>query len=722
MERQVYLSMGLTDAEFEKIVSILGREPNYTEVGLFAVMWSEHCGYKHSKAQFAKFPKKDTETEENAGLVEIDDLAIVFKVESHNHPSAVEPYHGAATGVGGILRDIFTMGARPVAVLNSLRFGNPQNEHTRYLIKEAVRGMADYGNTVRVPTVGGEIYFEDSYEANPLVNAMAVGVAKKEKLATSKAEGVGLTVLCAGAATGREGIHGATFASVELGAEGKEKPAKAQEGNPEIERRLTEACLEIIDRDLVEAIQDMGAAGFTSSACEMAAKGGVGIDLDLDNVPKKEPDLTPYEIMLSESQERMLIIIKPENLAPVKAIFDKYDLPLEVVGKTTDDGILRVKMAGEVYAEVPAKALASAPIYHPEYKRPAYLDDVKKAISVNEPTDYNEALLKLLAEPNLASKAWIYNQFDDNVRGETLVSSGGDGAVLSLEGSEKKLALSVDCNGRYCYLDPRRGSELAVAEAARNIAVTGAKPLGVTDGLNFGNPEDPESYYTFVESVEGISTACRKLGIPVVSGNVSFYNEAGGKSIYPTPIIGVVGVIEGENHVTIKPEKDNLLLLIGDGAGNSLNASQYLKTFHNKISGEIFAIDWKQEIALQQILVDLIAKGLVKAAHDISDGGLGIALAEMALAAKTGLEVTIDSEEPHVALFGEKPSRAIIAIEKAAYYAVKGEVEAAGLPVTELGLVSGDTFQVNSQEKTLINVSLDKLQQAHKNLSRIMEG
>lgn len=722
MDRQVYRNMGLSDSEYEKIVEILGRTPNYTEVGLFAVMWSEHCGYKHSKSQFHKFPKNQEGTEENAGFVEVDDLAVVFKVESHNHPSAVEPFHGAATGVGGILRDIFTMGARPVAVLNSLRFGKLDDEHTRYLFKEVVKGMAYYGNTVRVPTVGGEIYFDDSYKFNPLVNAMAIGVAKKADLATSKAEGVGLTVLVAGAPTGREGIHGATFASVELGKEDQEKPEKPQEGDPEIERRLIEACLEVIDKKLVEAIQDMGAAGFTSSSAEMAAKGGVGIDLVLDNVPLKEPDLTPYEIMLSESQERMLLIIKPENLKEIEQIFAKHEIPLAVCGKTTDDGLLSVTYKGEVYAKVPAEALASSPIYYPASRRPAYLDEVQVAVDVEQPDDYEDVLLKLLSYPDFASKKWIYQQFDANIRGETLVASGGDGAVISIEDSKKRLSFSIDCNGRYCYLDPRRGSELAVAEAARNVAVTGAKPLGVTDGLNFGNPEDPEVYYTFVESVEGIAKACTELDMPVVSGNVSFYNESANKSIYPTPIIGVVGVTEGENYVSIAPKEDNILILLGDNEGNSLNASSYLQIIHDQVKGEVFAIDWEQERAMQKLLVNLVDEGLITAAHDIADGGLAIALSEMALAANKGIKVTIPETEPHITLFGEKPSRAVVALEKAAFYAVKEMAEKEGVSVAVLGEVTGNTFNVTTEKRSLIEVELAKLNEAYQSLSRIMEG
>ncbi len=721
MERQIYESMGLSEVEFEEIVAILGREPNYTEVGLFAVMWSEHCGYKHSRAQFAKFPKKDLGSDENAGYVEVDDLAVVFKVESHNHPSAVEPYHGAATGVGGVLRDIFTMGARPVAVLNSLRFGNLDQPHTQYLFREVVRGMADYGNIVGVPTVGGEVYFHDSFKDNPLVNAMAVGVAPKAKLATSKAKGLGLTVLVAGAKTGAEGIHGATFASVELG-EGEKKPSKTQEGNPEMERRLIEACLEVIDKDLVKAMQDMGAAGFTSSSCEMAAKGNVGMELILDEVPLKSEGLTPYEIMLSESQERMLLVIEPEKLQEVKAIFKKHEVPLAFAGKTTADGLLRVKLRGEVYAEVPAKALASAPLLHPEAKRPAYLDEVQVDLKVNEPKDYRAAIMQLLQHPDFTSKEWIYKQFDVNSRGQTLFGSGGDGAVISVDGSKKLLAFSIDCNSRYCYLDPEKGSQMAVAEAARNVAVTGAKPLGVTDGLCFGNPEDPEVFYTFAQSIDGIAKACLELDIPVVSGNVSFYNESQKKPIYPTPAIGVVGVIESGNYTTIAPQKDNLLVLLGNNEGNSLNASSYLQIIEGQVKGKVFEIKWEEEKALQKVLVNLNAAKLITAAHDVADGGLAIALAEMALAANMGLTINLSASKPHLALFGEKPSRAIVALDKAVYYALKDIAEAEGVLVTVLGEVKGESLRIENQGHTLCDLGLVELKKASLNLSQIMEG
>ncbi|HOU26148.1 MAG TPA: phosphoribosylformylglycinamidine synthase subunit PurL, partial [Candidatus Cloacimonas sp.] len=637
---KVIAEHNLSDEEYERITNILNREPTIVELGIFSVMWSEHASYKNSVLLLKTLPKEGSSLlakagEENAGLIDIGHgLAISFKIESHNHPSALEPYHGAATGVGGILRDIFTMGARPIAALNSLRFGNPGNPKVQHLLKEVVRGIADYGNCFGVPTVGGEVYFDDSYEGNPLVNAMAVGIVKHNKIARSAASGVGNAVLIVGAKTGRDGIHGATFASVVLSEKSEEKRTAVQVGDPFLEKLLLEATLEAIDEELVVAIQDMGAAGITCSTSEMAGKGNVGIEIDVALVPQRETDMTPYEIMLSESQERMLVIVKPENLEQIKSIFTKWELDAVQIGKVTDDKMLRVFYGEEKVAEIPAETLilgGSAPVYKRESKYPEYLDALHNYDIENlpEPDTYQEVLLKLIASSNISSRHQIYQQYDHMVQIGTVVEPGSDAAVVRIPDTDLAIGLSTDCNGRYCYLDPYLGALLAVAESARNVACSGAKPIAITNCLNFGNPYKPEVYYCFKESIRGMSDACKALGTPVTGGNVSFYNENPEGAIYPTPVIGMLGLMTDYRKATTQyfKHENDIIVLLGSLKA-SFGGSEYLKIQHNIIAGKPPIVDLEEELHLQDLILELIDKGLVNSAHDISEGGLLIAVLE----------------------------------------------------------------------------------------------
>ncbi|MDK2814798.1 MAG: phosphoribosylformylglycinamidine synthase subunit PurL, partial [Thermoanaerobacter sp.] len=574
---KIWRELGLTDEEYEKIISILGREPNITELGMYSVMWSEHCAYKNSKPLLKYLPTKGERViqgpGENAGVLDIgDNLAVVMKIESHNHPSAIEPYQGAATGVGGIIRDIFTMGARPIALLDSLRFGIPDDKRTKYLIENVVAGIADYGNCIGIPTVGGDTYFEESYKGNPLVNAMCVGIVEKDKIKKGIAKGIGNPVMIVGATTGRDGIGGASFASQELSEESEEKRPSVQVGDPFMEKLLLEACLELFETDAVVAIQDMGAAGLTSSSCEMASRGGVGMELDLDKVPLREEGMTPYEIMLSESQERMLVVVEKGKEEDVQKVFKKWGLNAATIGKITDDGMIRVIKDGKVVAEVPAKSLTEdAPQYIREEKVPKWQKEVNK-LDINEikpPEDMNKALKDVISSLNVASKEWIYSQYDYMVRTDTVITPGMDAAVVRIKGTKKAVALTTDCNGRYCYLDPYIGSQIAVAEAARNLCMVGAKPIGVTDCLNFGNPEKKEIYWQLKNSIFGIAKTCETLQIPVVSGNVSLYNENEEGAIYPTPVIGMAGLIEDVSKICtmdFKKERD-VIIILGENKG-----------------------------------------------------------------------------------------------------------------------------------------------------------
>lgn len=593
-DQKLYSQMGMSDAEFEMVENILGRLPNYTETGLFSVMWSEHCSYKNSKPILRKFPTTGPRVlqgpGEGAGIVDIGDgQAVVFKMESHNHPSAIEPYQGAATGVGGIIRDVFSMGARPIAMLNSLRFGELTSPRVRYLFEEVVAGIAGYGNCIGIPTVGGEVQFDDCYAGNPLVNAMCVGLINHEDIQKGIASGVGNTVMYVGAKTGRDGIHGATFASEELSETSEEKRPAVQVGDPFMEKLLLEACLELVKSDALVGIQDMGAAGLTSSSAEMASKAGFGVEMNLDFIPQRETGMSAYEMMLSESQERMLIVVKKGREAEIEELFQKYDLDAVSVGHVTDDKMLRLLHKGEVVAEVPADALAEeAPVYHKPSSVPAYFTEYQAMDNVEpQVSDYKETLLNLLKQPTIASKEWVYDQYDYQVRTSTVVTPGSDAAVVRVRGTNKGLAMTTDCNSRYIYLDPEMGGKIAVAEAARNVVCSGAKPLAITDCLNFGNPEKPEIFWQLEKSADGMAAACLALESPVIGGNVSLYNERSGVAVYPTPTIGLVGLVEDLSHVTTQDVKSagDFVYLIGETM-TEFGGSELQKMVEGRIFGK----------------------------------------------------------------------------------------------------------------------------------------
>ncbi len=711
MAHKIWEEEGLMKSEYEMIVDLLGREPTRTELGMYGVMWSEHCSYKNSKPVLKKFPTEGEQViqgpGENAGIIDIGDgQAISFKIESHNHPSAIEPYQGAATGIGGIIRDIFTMGARPIASLNSLRFGELDDEHVRFLFKGVVEGIAGYGNCIGIPTVGGEVYFSDAYKGNPLVNAMSVGLMDQEDISTGTAEGVGNPVMVVGATTGRDGIQGASFASDELTEESEEDRPAVQVGDPFMEKLLLEASLELIKTGALVGIQDMGAAGLTSSSCEMASRGGAGIEFDIDLVPKREKGMTPYEVLLSESQERMLVVPKKGREDLVKKIFNKWNLKAAVIGKVTDDGMLRVLDKGEVVAEVPATSLADdAPVYERESKRPDYLDEVQESdinsylTKENQKSNYNDELLKLLESPNIASKEWVYEQYDHMVRTNTVVHPGSDAAVLRIKGKDKGLAISTDCNSRYCYLDPEMGGKIAVAEAARNVVCSGAKPLAITDGLNFGNPMNPEIFWQFEKSAEGIAEACRKLNTPVTGGNVSFYNESPEGAVYPTPIIGMVGLMDDVKNAVTQDFKDegDLIFLIGK-TKKELGGSEYLKVFHNKEEGKIPELDLDEEKKVQDFVLSAINKGIVKSAHDCSEGGLAVNLAESCINGNLGAEITLknDSLDDIYSLFSESQSRIVITLSKNDYDKLDSLKDNRDIKITKIGKVKGNNLKINN--------------------------
>lgn len=672
-DQKLYAGMGMSDEEFAMVEGILGRLPNWTETGLFSVMWSEHCSYKNSKPVLRKFPTKGPQVlqgpGEGAGIVDIgDEQAVVFKMESHNHPSAIEPYQGAATGVGGIIRDVFSMGARPIAMLNSLRFGELKSARGKYLFEEVVAGIAGYGNCIGIPTVGGEIQFDPCYEGNPLVNAMCVGLIDHKDIQRGIAAGVGNTVMYVGAKTGRDGIHGATFASEELTEESENQRPAVQVGDPFMEKLLLEACLEVVKSDALVGIQDMGAAGLTSSSAEMASKAGSGVEMNLDLVPQRETGMTAYEMMLSESQERMLLVVKKGREDEIKAIFDKYDLDAVAIGRVTDDKMLRLLHNGEVVAEVPADALAEdAPVYHKPSAEPAYYAEFQ-AMENTEPvvTDYKETLNALLKAPTVASKEWVYDQYDYQVRTSTVVAPGSDAAVIRVRGTNKGLAMTTDCNSRYIFLDPEVGGAIAVAEAARNIVATGGTPLAITDCLNFGNPEKPEIFWQIEKSADGISAACTALNSPVIGGNVSLYNERSGEAVYPTPTIGMVGLIEDLAHVTTQEIKaaGDVVFVIGD-TKTEFGGSELQKLLNNGvISGKAPAIDLQIEAARQEALLKAIKAGIVQSAHDVAEGGLAVALAETTFGANgLGLDVTLTGSAI-TALFSETQSRFVVTVKE----------------------------------------------------------
>ncbi|MBE9886999.1 phosphoribosylformylglycinamidine synthase subunit PurL [Enterococcus durans] len=684
-EKKIYSQWGLTDEEYRMIEEdILGRMPNYTETGLFSVMWSEHCSYKNSKPILRKFPTSGPQVlqgpGEGAGIVDIGDgQAVVFKAESHNHPSAVEPYEGAATGVGGIIRDIFSMGARPIAILDSLRFGELDNSRTKYLLDEVVAGISGYGNCIGIPTVGGEIAFDPCYEGNPLVNAMCVGLIDHQNIQKGQASGVGNSIMYVGAKTGRDGIHGATFASEEFSQEEEQQRSAVQVGDPFMEKLLLEACLELVldHADILVGIQDMGAAGLVSSSSEMASKAGSGLVLSLDDVPQRESHMTPYEMMLSESQERMLICVKKGAEAQVKELFKKYDLDAVTIGKVTDDGLYRLYHHGEEVANLPVDALAEdAPVYEKEAKEPARIKEFKE-LGQYQPviTDPNEVLLDLLRQPTIASKHSIYETYDSQVQTNTVVRPGSDAAVLRIRGTEKALAMTTDCNARYIYLNPEIGGQIAVAEAARNIVASGGQPLAITDCLNYGSPDKPEVFWELKTSAEGISEACKVLGTPVISGNVSLYNETDGQAIYPTPMIGMVGLIEKQQNITTQEFKEagDLIYLLGE-TYEDFNGSELQKLQLGKIQGDIEHFDLTIEKENQQIVLAAIKAGVVASAHDCAEGGVAVALSEAAFPKGFGLDVRTTMTTAQ--LFSETQSRFVLATSpenKAAFETIVGE-------------------------------------------------
>ena len=702
-EQKLYASMGMSDEEFAMVENILGRLPNWTETGLFSVMWSEHCSYKNSKPVLRKFPTKGPQVlqgpGEGAGIVDIgDEQAVVFKMESHNHPSAIEPYQGAATGVGGIIRDVFSMGARPIAMLNSLRFGELQSKRGKYLFEEVVAGIAGYGNCIGIPTVGGEIQFDPCYEGNPLVNAMCVGLIDHKDIQRGIAAGVGNTVMYVGAKTGRDGIHGATFASEELSEASEEKRPAVQVGDPFMEKLLLEACLEVVKSDALVGIQDMGAAGLTSSSAEMASKAGSGVEMNLDLVPQRETGMSAYEMMLSESQERMLLVVKKGREDEIKAIFDKYGLDAVSIGRVTDDKMLRLLHKGEVVAEVPADSLAEdAPVYHKPSKEPSYFAEYQ-AIENSEPEvdNYKETLKALLQAPTVASKEWVYDQYDYQVRTNTIVAPGSDAAVLRVRGTNKGLAMTTDCNSRYIFLDPEMGGKIAVAEAARNIVASGGRPLAITDCLNFGNPEKPEIFWQIEKSADGISAACTALNAPVIGGNVSLYNERSGEAVYPTPTIGMVGLVEDLAHVTTQQVKaaGDIVYLVGD-TSTEFGGSELQKLIYGKIFGKAPHIDLEIEANRQEAILTAIREGLLQSAHDVSEGGAAVALLEKTFGANgLGVDVTLEGSAVS-ALFSESQSRFVVTVKEenaAAFEKVIPEAKKIGI-VTDDALISinGDT-------------------------------
>ncbi|MFC0189955.1 phosphoribosylformylglycinamidine synthase subunit PurL [Fictibacillus aquaticus] len=670
-EQRLYREMGLSDSEFELIQSIIGRLPNWTETGLFSVMWSEHCSYKNSKPVLRKFPVDGKHVlqgpGEGAGIVDIGDgQAVVFKIESHNHPSAIEPYQGAATGVGGIIRDVFSMGARPIALLNSLRFGELESERVKYLFEQVVAGIAGYGNCIGIPTVGGEVQFDASYEGNPLVNAMCVGLIDHKDIKKGQAHGIGNSVMYVGAKTGRDGIHGATFASEELTDASEEKRPAVQVGDPFMEKLLMEACLEVIQGcDALVGIQDMGAAGLTSSSAEMASKAGVGIEMNLDLVPQREKDMTAYEMMLSESQERMLLVVEKGREHEAAAYFEKWDLDAVTIGSVIEEKVLRLLHHGDVVAELPVDALAEdAPVYNKPSSEPAYYSEFQsEAPFVPALDSFKETLLQLLSQPTIASKEWVFSQYDYMVRTNTAVAPGSDAAVVRIRGTEKALAMTTDCNSRYLYLDPEVGGKIAVAEAARNLVCSGAKPLAVTDCLNFGNPEKPEIFWQLEKAADGMSAACRQLETPVIGGNVSLYNETNGVAVYPTPVIGMVGLIENLEHITTQQFKNagDLIYLAGESKPE-FGGSELQKMQTGRISGKAPELDLDVEWKRQAQLLEAIQKGLVESAHDVAEGGAAVALAECVMKGNVGASVVLEGDEAGV-LFGESQSRFLITVK-----------------------------------------------------------
>jgi phosphoribosylformylglycinamidine synthase len=711
---EVVAAHGLTEEEYAAVRAILQRVPTYTELGIFSVMWSEHCSYKSSRVHLKTLPTAGPRIlqgpGENAGVVDIGEgLAAVFKIESHNHPSFIEPTQGAATGVGGIIRDIFTMGARPICLLDALRFGPLTEGKSRYLLGGVVAGIAGYGNAVGVPTVGGEVAFSECYAQNPLVNVLCLGIAPADRIFTARAGGVGNPVIYVGAKTGRDGIHGATMASETFDETSEERRPTVQVGDPFREKLLIEACLELMATGDVVGIQDMGAAGLTCSSCEMASRGGTGIELDLGRVPRREEGMTPYEVMLSESQERMLVVVRQGAEETVRAIFGKWDLDAAIVGTVTDDGMLRVLDGGSVVAEIPARALAEgAPAYRRPAVRPAWLDALQEAdlSTLPPPGDWGEALVALLASPAVACKRDIWRQYDHMLYLNTVVLPGSDAVVLRVKGHPGGLALSTDGNGRYCFLDPYVGGKIAVAEAARNVTCGGAEPVALTNCLNFGDPTRPEVMWQFAEVVRGMGDACRALGTPVTGGNVSLYNETLGRAIFPTPIVGMLGLLTDIRHATTQWFKGagDLVYLLGE-TRDELGASEYLKRLHGREEGRPPALDLSRERAVQEVCRTAIRSGLVRSAHDTSEGGLAVALAECCIPVEgepIGFSGSLPGAlRPEAAFFGESQSRIVLSVRPEQGPALEAIARRHGLPCALLGTTGGPAFALTAGSATL---------------------
>lgn len=718
---------GLTEDEYRRIVELLGREPNITEIGMFSVMWSEHCSYKSSRIHLKKLPTQSPRVlqgpGENAGAIDIGDgYAAVFKIESHNHPSFIEPYQGAATGAGGIIRDIFTMGARPIALMNSLRFGPPDEPATRRLLSGVVAGIGNYGNSFGCATVGGEVVFEPCYRQNPLVNAFCLGIVKKDAIFLGRAEGVGNTVFYVGAKTGRDGIHGATMASAEFGPNSEERRPTVQVGDPFMEKVLLEACLEALETGAIVGLQDMGAAGLTCSTCETASRAGTGIEIDIAKVPMRETGMSPYEVMLSESQERMLLVVRRGREQEVIDVFEKWDLHAEAIGVVTEGHRLRVLDHGVVVADVPNAALTDeAPLYDRPWVVPTNEAAEMDLGGLPLPDDLGDVLLRLLAAPNIANKRWIYRQYDSTVRSNTLVGPGSDAGVVRVKGTRRALAMSTDGNGRYGWLDPFEGARLAVAEACRNVVASGARPIGATNCLNFGNPERPEIMGQLVRAVDGLTQACRALDVPITGGNVSLYNETEGGAIYPTPIVGVVGLVEDASRVLRRwfVAAGDVVFMLGATA-RDLGGTEYLKTIHGLVAGRPPRLDLGAEKRLHEAVIAAAEAGLLVSAHDPSDGGLAVALAECCFAAEEpGLGASLDFPaelDPGLALFSESPSRMIVTTRDDV--ALQRAAAGHGVPCLRLGTVGGDRLVFSSAGRTWLDLPVASLLEAWTSLER----
>jgi phosphoribosylformylglycinamidine synthase subunit PurL len=721
IDRDLLARHGVTDDEFGSIQALLGREPNLLELGLFSVMWSEHCSYKSSRVHLKTLPTTGPRVVqgpgENAGAVDIGDgLAAVFKIESHNHPSFIEPYQGAATGVGGIIRDIFTMGARPVALLNALRFGSLDTPLARRIFAGVVAGIGGYGNSIGIPTIGGEIVFDSVYAGNPLVNVLCLGLARHDEIIKGRASGVGNAVYYVGAKTGRDGIHGATMASAEFDESSAEKRPAVQVGDPFTEKLLMEACLEVMKTDALVGIQDMGAAGLTCATSEMSSRGDAGMDVEVSLVPQRETGMTPYEIMLSESQERMLLVAKTGREREVEAVFEKWDLHAVRIGHVTDSGRVRLFHHGTLVADVPAKALTDeGPVYRRPMTRPAWQDEVRQLdlAALPAPPPAQRAFEMLLGSPVIASKRWAYRQYDHTVGTNTIAQPGTSAGVVRIKGARQGLAVSVDGNGRYCYLDPYRGAMLAVAEACRNVACAGATPIGATNNLNFGNPERPEIMWQFGEAVRGIGDACRALDVPITGGNVSLYNETEGRAIHPTPVLGVVGLLEdaGRTVSRLFRSAGASVVLLGDNQGG-LGGSEYLARLHDRVAGDPPALDLARERAVQTLVVSLIGAGLVESAHDCSDGGLAVTLAECtfdtggigveaSLEAVTGVPV---AHRTAATLFGESASLVVVSATQESAAAVLAAAAAAGVPARVVGRTGGGDIRLAVEGEPVVQL------------------